>query len=416
MIRHQVYFDVLGSMKEDTASWRSVVAGLSVLRLVDSYIDGDPGNNPAHWAQLHAVRTTIESISEGDPVRGALLYILEEVAERRTVDDTVCRGLMSYGRALDYAASWGLAIDVFSTVARLVKPASNPRLAVEANIAIGGSARRNGDWDTSARAYSQAAYIADTLGDRPGVLTVQVGIANTYMAKGNLPQAQTILDDVLMQARDQEFREVEAVALHSRASLAHKREEYADGVKLAYEALSLTTNPSTRDVVLGDVAAALSGLGMFDSARDAYLILEATTQVQWVRSQATINLMEIAAREGMEQAFDAYYSQLAIANLGPMHRADFLLFRGEGLAMFGRCEAAEETLREAYAYASANEFHQIAFAAEKALTALRVDRARGGASVSRPRQVGVPDFDLGFVVDGLAQLREAAFAASPKQG
>ena len=39
----------------------------------------------------------------------------------------------------------------------------------------------------------------------PGVLTVQVGIANTYLAKGNLPQAETILDDVIVQARDQEL-------------------------------------------------------------------------------------------------------------------------------------------------------------------------------------------------------------------
>ncbi|HWL40503.1 MAG TPA: hypothetical protein VNO75_09710, partial [Gemmatimonadaceae bacterium] len=293
MIRHQVYFDVLGSMKEDTASWRSVVAGLSVLRLVDSYVEGNPEANPGHWAQLHAVRTTIELVSEGDPVRGALMNILEEVSERRRLDDTVCRALLSYGRVLDYAASWGLAVDVFSTVAKIVRPEKNARLAVDAHIAAGGSARRNGDWEASARAYSQAAYIADTLGDRVGVLTVQVGIANTYLAKGNLPQAQTILDDVLTQARDQELPEVASVALHSRATLAHKRGEYAEGVKLAYEALNLTTNPSTRDVVLGDVAAALSGLGMFESARDAYLVLEVTTQVQWVRAQANINLMEI---------------------------------------------------------------------------------------------------------------------------
>lgn len=416
MIRHQVYFDVLGSMKEDTASWRSVVAGLSVLRLVDSYLDGDPGTNPAHWAQLHAVRSTIESVNEGDPVRGALANIVDEISTRRTLDDTICRSLLSYGRVLDYGASWGLAIDVFSTVAKVVKPERNGRLAVEANIAIGGSARRNGDWEISARAYSQAAFIADTLGDRSGVLTVQVGIANTYLAKGNLPQAQTILDDVLTQARDQELKEVESVALHSRATLAHKRGEYAEGVKLAYEALNLTTNPSARDLVLGDVAAALSGLGIFDSARDAYLILEATTQVQWVRGQATINLMEIAAREGMEQEFDRLYSELASAKLSPMHRADFLLYRGEGLALFGRGDAAEETLRDASAFASANEFHQIAFAAENALTTLRVNRARGGSFTPAPNSKVKIDHDLGIVVEGLAQLREAASAASPERG
>jgi len=216
MIRHQVYFDTLGSMREDSASWRSVFAGLSVLRLVDSHALAGPTVGPANWAQLHSVRAAIEEMSEGDAVRGVLTCVLEEITTRNKVDDTVCAALMGYGRALDYEASWGLATDVFSTVAKLAKPERNPRLAVEANTAVGGAARRNGDWETSARAYSQAAYVADTLGDRVGVLGVQIGIANTYLAKGNLPQAQIILDDVIIQARDQELPEVQGMALHSR--------------------------------------------------------------------------------------------------------------------------------------------------------------------------------------------------------
>ena len=170
MIRHQVYFDTLGSMKEDTASWRSAFAGLSVLRLVDTYADAGSPRDPAGWAQLHSVRAAIEAMSEGDPVRGSLISVLEEVTRRNVVDETVCTLLLAYGRALDYEANWGLATDVFSTVAKVTRPEKNARLAVEAHTAVGGAARRNGDWDTSARAYSQAAYIADTLGDRAGVL------------------------------------------------------------------------------------------------------------------------------------------------------------------------------------------------------------------------------------------------------
>src|SRR5204862_765142 len=176
--------------------------------------------------------------------------------------DVVCAALLAYGRALDYEASWGLATDVFSTVAKVTRPERNARLAVEAHILMGGAARRNGDWETSARAYSQAAYIADTLGDRQGLLTVQVGIANTYMAKGNLPQAQIILDDVLVQADDQGITEVQAIALHSRAALAQRRGDSAEGVKLAHEAFSLTKNPSERDVVLEDIAAMFTELGL----------------------------------------------------------------------------------------------------------------------------------------------------------
>src|ERR1700687_5824908 len=223
MIRHQVYFDTLGSMQEGSASWRAVFAGLSVLRLVDSYPLAAPLTGPANWALVHAVRTAIEQMSDGDVIRGVLTNLLEELTSRNTIDDAVCVALLAYGRSLDYEASWGLATDVFSTVAKVAKPERNARLAVEANVAVGGAARRNGDWETSARAYSQAAYIADTLGDHPGGLTVAGGIANTYLAKGNMPQAQTILDAVLVQSRDQKLPQVQAIALHSRAALAHHK-------------------------------------------------------------------------------------------------------------------------------------------------------------------------------------------------
>src|SRR5207244_1143322 len=175
-----------------------------------------------------------------------LTTVLEETIARGTIDEIVCRSLLGYGRALDYDASWALATDVFQTVARIARPEKNAKLAVEANVAVGGAARRNGDWETSARAYSQAAYVADTMGDRQGVLTVQVGIANTYLAKGNLPHAQLILDDVIVQARDQEFEEVQGMALHSRAALSYRRGNPAEGLKLAHDALSLTTNPAAR--------------------------------------------------------------------------------------------------------------------------------------------------------------------------
>jgi tetratricopeptide (TPR) repeat protein len=374
MIRHQVYFDTLGSMREDSASWRSVFAGLSVLRLVDAYAPGGPTANSTNWAQLHAVRTAIEQMSEGDAVRSVLTCVLEEMTTRNKVDDTVCIALMGYGRALDSEANWGLATDVFATVAMLTRPERNARLAVEAHGAVGAAARRSGDWEASARAYSQAAYIADTLGDRPGVLTVQVGIANTYMAKGNLPQAQTILDDVLIQARDQEFPEVQAYALHSRASLAQQRGDKAEAVELAYQALGLTKKAAERDRILADLAAGFSELGMFEAARDSNMLLTATAQTKWVRWQATINLMELASQDGMEEAFDSYANELRKAPMGPWLKSHYLLFMGQGLERFSRFDAATEVLAEAVEYANANQIHSVMFRADDALVAVRSSR------------------------------------------
>jgi len=406
MIRHQVYFDTLGSMKEDSASWRSVFAGLSVLRLVDSYSDSGSPVNSAGWAQLHSVRTAIEEMSEGDSIRGVLTTVLEELTKRNAIDDTVCSSVLAYGRALDYEASWGLATDVFSTVAKLARPEKNPRLAVEANVAVGGAARRNGDWETSARAYSQAAYIADTLGDRPGVLTVQVGIANTYLAKGNLPHAQSILDDVIVQARDQQLPDIQAYALHSRSSLAQRKGEKAEAVKLAYQALSLTTKSADRDVVLEDLAAGFSELGMYDAARDAHLLLTATAQTKWVRWQATINLLELASQDGNVEAFDAYAAELGKAPLGPWLRSYFLLFLGEGMERFGRYDTAGDVLMEAVEYSTANQIHPATFKAEAALVALRSTKR---STATAPVFETIPNEVLA-AAHAISELRKAAFA------
>jgi tetratricopeptide (TPR) repeat protein len=409
MIRHQVYFDTLGSMQEDSASWCAIFAGLSVLRLVDAYTDTGSSIDPANWARLHSVRAAIERVSEGDTVRGALTCVLEEVTNRRAIDETVCRSLMAYGRTLDYAAAWGLAIDVFSTVAKMTRPEKNTKLAVEAQVAVGGAARRNGDWDTSARAYSQAAYIADTVGDRQGVLTVQVGIANTYMAKGNLPQAQTILDDVLVQARDQELPQVQAIALHSRGVLASHRGDHSEGIKLVHEAFGLTTNPADRDGVLEDIAGIFALLGLNDAARDSHLILAATSQSKLVRGTATINLMELAAIDGMPEAFDSYARELAHAQLGPWLRAHYLLYLGEGMNRLCRREASEEALKEAISFAEANQFHQVSFKAQSALSAVRSTTRPDKAFVAPP--TWAPE-EVNAVVRAMSELRKTTVAAT----
>ena len=408
MIRHQVYFDTLGTLREDSASWRSVFAGLSLLRLVDAYADNSASIDPANWAQLHSVRAAIGDMSAGDPVRGVLTTVLEETTARGTIDEVVCRSLLAYGRALDYEASWGLAADVFQTVAKIARPEKNARLAVEANIAVGGAARRNGDWETSARAYSQASYVADTIGYCQGVLTVQVGIANTYMSKGNLPQAQTILDDVISQASDMHLEDVQAIALHSRAALAQRRGEYNEGVRLHHAALKLTKNAVDRDKVIADIAAAFEEVGMRDASRDANLLLVATTQTKWVRWQATINLMELAARDHMEQAFDEYAKELRREPMGPWLKSHFLLFLGEGLESFGRYEAAEQALSEAKDFADENQIFAISFKADEVLAAVR--------SKSR-RQLVPPAFpdvshDVLAAAHDISELRKAAVATS----
>jgi tetratricopeptide (TPR) repeat protein len=240
-------------------------------------------------------------------------------------------------------------------------------------------------------------------------LTVQVGIANTYMNKGNLPQAQTILDDVLVQARDQHLPEVQAVALHSRAALASHKGDHSEGIKLGHEALSLTTNPTARDFILDDIAGMFTMLGLHDAARDTHLVLAATAQSKMLRGQATINLMELAGMDEMPEAFDSYARQLAQAALGPWYRAHYLLYLGEGMSRLGRLEAAQESLKEAVSFADANMINQVSFKAQAALAALRKIPPSTKPFVAPP--TWVPE-EVSTVVRAMSDLRKTAVAAA----
>jgi hypothetical protein len=143
-------------------------------------------------------------------------------------------------------------------------------------------------------------------------------------------------------------------------------------------------------------------------ARDANLLLTATAQTQWVRWQATVNLLELAAQDGMQEVFDAYAGQLRKAALGPVLRSYFLLFLGEGLERFGRYEAAEQALTEAVDYAAANQIFAVTFKAEKALTGVRSRSVRNAA---------VPTFEplpqeVLAAAHAISELRKAALTAT----
>jgi hypothetical protein len=229
------------------------------------------------------------------------------------------------------------------------------------------------------------------------------------MAKGNLPQAQTILDDVLVQARDQELPQVQAIALHSRAALAHHKGDNAEGIRLAHEALGFTANPTDRDMVLDDIAAMFTALGLRDAARDTHLILAATSRSKTVGAQATINLMELASIDGMAEAFDSYARELAQARLSPWLRAHYLLYLGEGMDRLDRRDASEDALKEAISFAEANQIHQVSFKAQCALSTVRAVTRPPKPFVAPP--TWVPE-EVSTVVRAMSELRKTAVAAA----
>ena len=364
MIGHFAFFETLGGLDDKTPEWTSVFAGLSVMRLLDVAIGSESA--ASDWSDLHTTRTVAENIGSGDPARAILLRILDRLSNWAGLSAELGSDLMSYGRALDLEARWTLAADVFRWIADKFPERDFSRPVIEASIALGSAARSAGDWETSARAYARAEHLAATVGDRGLALTAQIGMAGSHMSRGNLPAAESELEQVLGEAQRAGLENVQALALHARASVAHSRADYQQAAHFAYRSLELTTNRAARERILADIAAAYAGLGMRATAHDGYSIVAITSPHQWVRWQATLNLMELSIDEGDRPGFDGYMNQLESSALDVRLRAYFLLLAANGMRRFetGDALAAFTAARE---FAEAHHLNQIAFQVDEAM-------------------------------------------------
>lgn len=145
---------------------------------------------------------------------------------------------------------------------------------------------------------------------------------------------------------------------------------------------------------------------MRESARDAHLIVAATSQDQWVRWQATLNLMQLATTDGMQEAFDSYASELAGASLSPTWRAYFYLYLGQGHERFGRYELAVENLTQAVAFASEHQVHRVTIEAEQALATI----ASGQRRTARTEKYVEPSYaaeEVYEVANAISEMRRS---------
>jgi tetratricopeptide (TPR) repeat protein len=406
-LRHLAFFEELAALDESDAEWRSVTAGLVVLRLVDAWMEEGPHIVTADAWGLRAVRAAIEEVDHGAPVR-AILGSIVDAMEGSAVPDmsTVAPRLLAYGQALEYCARYALAADVYRTMISHTHPVEESDIAVNAHIELAKCLRLSGNVPAAAQAYAVAGQIAQDSNDIVGVLRARMGHAKIAIERGNLPRAEQLLDDAIASSARPGLEDVRAKALHDRAGVAFFRGEYESSIQFAYEAMRVATSPRDRDRVLNDLATAFMRLGVLSAARDAYLVLSVTAQEQWTRWIATMNLMEIASRDGSETLFERYRRELAEAPLPPIIAADYYIQTGEGYQRLGRVDLACGYLERALALASEHHFNQVVFYVEEAL-----QKVTTPITVS-PRVEPQPSSQVQEIAGAIRRMRDLAGAAS----
>lgn len=383
--RHLPFFAELAALDEGDPAWRSVSAGLVVLRLVDSWIEEGAAAVVADGWGIRSVEAAIEEMPAGLPARGVLGSVVKALkGSSANSMHAIAPRLMAYARSLDLDAKWALAADVYETVIGHVHPTEESDVAITAHLRRAYCERSLGELEQAVASYDAASRIAEGVGDLFGVLRARIGTAKIAIARGNMPQAEALLEQTIAVAAEHELTDVHAMALQDRATVAHLRGTYDVAVRLAYTALELTTDATNRDRLLADIAGSFYMLGVRSAARDAYAVVEATAQEQYQRWVATINLMEIAANDGSMPLFERYRRSLANTSLPPALQAEYYVHAGTGYELLGELDAARTSFEHARTVAETFGFNQIIFRSEEALKRVSQAERRGSAPPENP--------------------------------
>jgi tetratricopeptide (TPR) repeat protein len=406
-LQHMPFFEALSRVEESSAEWRLTSAGLVTLRLFDAWVVEGPSVVAADAWGLRAVRETIDAIDVGHSARAILSSVVDAMESTVMVRvQLVAPRFLAYARALQFDGRLELAADVHQTIIAHAHPIDESDIVIGANMQLGSCFRALGKWQDASRAYERASCIAAMSGDLVNVLRARIAEANMLLDRGNLPRAQSMLDDAIAEASANRLADVKTVALHDRSVVAIHRGEYELAIKLAYEALEGYTAATSRDRVLGDIAVAFYELGMRDAARDAYLILAATAQEQYIRWTAMINLMECAAADTREPTFEQYRRELADVDLPVSLACQYHYYAGEAYRLFGRAKEAESELTKALELAEQHRYNAILLRAEQSLEALR-----DGGVVIIAEAPENPAPEVVRVAEAVREMRELAGVA-----
>ena len=405
--RHLAFFEELAKLEERDSSWRLVSAGLVVMRLVDEWIVvGTDAVRSDSWG-VSAVRDAIADVPETTPLRRILTAIVDCIVSAPSVDiHALAPRLMAYAQSLDYEGRLALSADVYETVVAHADPVGDADLVVSAFIQLAYCRRMLSDFDRASAAYAAAARVAHAAGDLIGVLRGRLGDAKIAIGRGNMPKAESILEETIERAHANGLDNIRSRALHDRAYVAGLTGNHERAVQLAYDALACSPTATERDRILSDIATGLRYLGLRDAARDGYLVLAMTAQEQYIRWMAELNLMELAATQGIELQFDRYRRDLDSADFTPLLRVTYLLHVGRGYHTLGNPEAGIPYLERAIEVAAEYKLNQLLFECESALGEAR----KRGVRTPEPRAEAA-DVGLQTVVDGIHRMREMAGVA-----
>ena len=349
---HRAFLAAHASATDTLSAQREARAGLYVLRLVDSLRVGLPREQRPTPRELRAARRLVADV-EPAAIRDTLDRVLDAVTDAcGGTRPFVAVRLMAYARVLLNDSRWAQAADVYQTFIAHAATPEDFKWIPDAYRRLAYALRMQGQPDGAAAAVRMGLAVAASLGDVETGLRLRISAAALERLRGNVDGADAMLVEVITAAERHALPVVRAFAVHDRGTIAYQHGRLRDAVMQFYEAWQTYVEPINRDRALGDMAMVLADLGLRDRARDAFLIISGTTVEPETRMVAMLNLLELAAKDGHEAAFEQYRQALARERLPARIHARYYLTLAKGWEQLGRPAAAKAAAAKAISVAS----------------------------------------------------------------
>jgi tetratricopeptide (TPR) repeat protein len=393
-LRHLAFLETMADSDGASPIHRGAHASLLTLRLLDHWIAlGAEMARPDATAH-RATRDLVTALQDDAEMQSALGAIIDAIEALQEPDaQPVLPRVYALGMLFEQRGLLAQAGDGYATVARHVDSAAHLDLAFDAHMRHGYCLRHSGEFEWADQAYANAGMLATRDRDRIRVILSRLGRAKVVWDRGNLPEADVAIAELLREPVARDSAVLRALLLHDRAGLAWARQDRPNAIRWVHEAFRVSPDEYDRERMLVDLANFLSKQGAFESANDALRVLEASARSQSGRWHAKIDLMDLAYRSNNEVSFEQLRRDLADQPLPPVQRVSYLLDLGKGCTVFGQYSDARAALDECTRLATNHGLNQRVFQAEDALRALDAAERNAAPPVSAaPVQASeVPD-------------------------
>jgi tetratricopeptide (TPR) repeat protein len=376
ILNHEPFLERARLQREQArdGSARLALGAYVVARLINKLLTLEAGADAIdgfRW-QLDAVRRHIDDLPADVPETAHLAGIATAVPAEGRISAGLWMNLSAYAYFLEHEGRLEESLEILNLAARAQGQNTPPEDFAVYALFAGRLNRLLTRWEAANVCYSAAEESALSVSDLNAALRSRLGRANALRGQGNLPMARQTVEEVIKEAEDHNFPDVQSDAFLDLGAVLVRQGLDAEALQAVYEAFVRSPDSSQQMRILGDLGVKLRQVGALDAARTAFEIVGASNTSFMIRTNARLELMELESAVGNRLAFERLRQEATAAadKMPPSMAIDYRYKTGIGLARFDKVERARELLNEALQLAEQHRLNEWYFRLERALDGL----------------------------------------------